>query len=274
MDLKEACRRWWEDTPMVYDWEHERSDAEDRPEFFRALDARFRNVSWFAHDPGEPMFSRYIPYGEIEGKRVLVVGCGAGTVAGELSRSGARVTAIDLTERALGLTRKRFRMFGLEGGLCRTDAESLPFDEGTFDFVWSWGVIHHSPNTETSAREIHRVLKEGGRTVVMVYNRNSISYWIFTVLVRGILGLKLLTRSLEEHVNESYDGFIARHFTPEEARRLFPDFDEVRVEVQGQRSEALPKLHRLIEGDDHPVDSFVNLLTSRWGHFAIVRAEK
>ena len=64
------------------------------------------------------------------------------------------------------------------------DAEHLEFPDETFDFVWSWGVIHHSANTEAIIREIHRVLKPGGEARVMVYHRNSINFWIGLILIR------------------------------------------------------------------------------------------
>ena len=79
-----------------------------------------------------------------------------------LSKFASELISIDLTDISVKMTNKRFELFNVKNAKAmQADAESLPFDDGTFDFVWSWGVIHHSSNTNLIAHEIHRVLKEG-----------------------------------------------------------------------------------------------------------------
>ena len=97
-----------------------------------------------------------------------------GTHAALLARAGARLTAIDLTETAVEMTRRRFKIFGLAGEIGRADAENLPFRNATFDLVWSWGVIHHSSSMERCILEITRVLRDRGRLFLMVYYRPSL----------------------------------------------------------------------------------------------------
>lgn len=158
--------------------------------------------------------------------------------------------------------------------MIRSDAEDLPFGDSSFDFVWSWGVIHHTPNTWLAVDEIHRVLREGGQTRVMVYHRHSVKYWLYTVLLKGILGLELLHLSRQELLNRYSDGHIAQYFSRSEAIELFRKFSDIEVLVRGQRSEALPKLHRRIDVGEHWFDPVVRIVTDNFGVFLIVCATK
>ena len=67
---------------------------------------------------------------------------------------------MDLTERAVAHTRRRLELFGLSSQLSVGDAENLKFDNASFDHVYSWGVLHHSPNTPKAIDEVYRVLKK------------------------------------------------------------------------------------------------------------------
>jgi 2-polyprenyl-3-methyl-5-hydroxy-6-metoxy-1,4-benzoquinol methylase len=186
-NLQVDIKNWWETNPMTYDWRKTMPHEEGTLEFYREIDWRFFTAAWFAHRPGEEPFSRLIEYPRLRGKRVLEIGCGAGAISVQLAKNGAVVTAIDLTPHAIALTRRRFDLFGLSGDFLQMDAEHLEFPDESFDFVWSWGVIHHSANTEAIIREIHRVLKPHGEARVMVYHRNSINFWIGMILLRGLL---------------------------------------------------------------------------------------
>jgi ubiquinone/menaquinone biosynthesis C-methylase UbiE len=72
-----------------------------------------------------------------------------------------RLFGVDITDYAVKSTRDRLRLMGLKGDIIRIDAEHMGFPDNSFDFVWSWGVIHHSSNTENVLREILRVLRQG-----------------------------------------------------------------------------------------------------------------
>ena len=113
----------------------------------------------------------------VKGKKVLDIGCGQGYNAQELARSGAELTAIDLTRKAIDLASIRFKLRTLQGTFVQANAECLPFEDETFDFVCSSGVIHHSPLIEKAVEEIYRVLKNGGEGSIMVYHKSSLRYW-------------------------------------------------------------------------------------------------
>lgn len=122
-------------------------------------------------------------YGNFTGKKVLDVGAGNGYVLSKYAQEGAEVWGIDITNTAIGLSCRRFELFGLQGDFLVANAEELPFESDSFDCVCSMGVLHHTPNTAKAVDEIFRVLKSGGRLIVMVYHRNSALYrWKFPLM--------------------------------------------------------------------------------------------
>lgn len=140
-------------------------------------------------------------YRDFKGKKVLDVGCGNGYVLERFAREGAETYGIDITPMSIKLCKQRFEFSGIENAsFVVANAEELPFPDNYFDCVTSMGVLHHVPDTEKAVSEIYRVLKPGGRLIVMFYHRNSalyrISFWI-----RALFGNK--TR--QQLVNE-FDG--------------------------------------------------------------------
>ena len=234
-------RRWWADNPMTYDWRGEIPFEPGSPEHLTEVERRFLAEAWFAQAPGERPFSGLIPYEELRDKDVLEIGCGTGVHARLLAEAGARLSAVDLTPTAVDLTRRRLELAGLTADVREADAESLPYDDGSFDFVWSWGVIHHSESTERVLSEIARVLRPGGRVALMVYHRNSITFWLNYVAYRGVVRGGLRHEGPDELANRWSDGVIARHYTGRSlATALTPWFEDIRTEVMGQLGEAIP----------------------------------
>jgi len=121
------------------------------------------------------------------GEEVLEIGCGIGTDAIEFARHGARVTAVDLGADQVMLTKLNFELHGLTyADIREANAEHLPFPDETFDFVYSFGVIHHTPDTQRAVAEIFRVLKQDGTAVVMVYARGW-KHYLKRCFVHGLL---------------------------------------------------------------------------------------
>ena len=89
----------------------------------------------------------------------------------EWARSSPRsLTGIDLTDRAIQFTQERLGFYSLYSDLRVADAENLPFSDNSFDIVYSYGVLHHSPDTAQAIREVHRVLRPGGSARIMIYH--------------------------------------------------------------------------------------------------------
>jgi 2-polyprenyl-3-methyl-5-hydroxy-6-metoxy-1,4-benzoquinol methylase len=134
--------QWWEQNPMVYDWDRAFGDPSLTQVYFDKIDRLFGEGHSLCNNPRWPagfILENFIPYPDLKGKQVLEIGCGAGLVASHIAKSGARLTAIDLTEQAVVLTRRRFELGGLDAEIRQMDAEKLAFADAAFDYVISWG---------------------------------------------------------------------------------------------------------------------------------------
>lgn len=142
----------------------------------------------------EPEIARFAHFPSGRDRDVLEIGVGMGADLLCWARAGARATGVDLTERAVRIAAERLRRAGLHATLRVADAERLPFPDASFDIVWSWGVLHHTPRSGQALREAARVLRPGGRYAVMVYHRHSwvaAAAWARFGLLRGRPGMSL-----------------------------------------------------------------------------------
>jgi 2-polyprenyl-3-methyl-5-hydroxy-6-metoxy-1,4-benzoquinol methylase len=277
--LQTESRRWWEANPMSYDWHKTIQAPEGTREFFEAIDHRFFSSSSFYR--GDRPFEKWIPFDRLKGKRVLEIGCGLGAHAQLLSTAGCRLTCIDLTEKAVETTRQRLWLWGLSADVFRMDAEQMDFLDSEFDFVWSWGVIHHSPDTERIIRHVWRVLKPGGEFRFMVYHRPSISG--FYSIARGLLTGKFFKGMSEQDVLSHYtDGFLAHFYTRRELRDLLVHcgFSAIETRILGQKSELIPLPGKGVSGRLKTAllcalpDSIVEHVLSAAGFFLFASAGK
>lgn len=128
--------------------------------------------------------NKWFPFSATHGLKVLEVGCGAGIDALRFVKADAYYTGIDLTDKAIELTKSKIGDFGTA---YKMNAEELDFPDNYFDIVYSFGVIHHAVNPVQVVREIHRVLKPNGFFYFMLYHKNSFRYWIDIMFFRSIL---------------------------------------------------------------------------------------
>ena len=122
----------------------------------------------------EPYIPAFANWGGMRGKEVLEIGVGLGSDAEQYVLAGAQLTGIDLTPRAIEHSKSRLGIAGLSADLRVANAEALPFADASFDHVYSWGVLHHSPDTPRAFSEAMRVLRPGGSFAIMIYNRWSL----------------------------------------------------------------------------------------------------
>lgn len=123
----------------------------------------------------EPHIPAFASFPSWTGKRVLEIGCGIGTDAVNFARHGARYTGVELSEVSLDLARRRFKVFDLSGDFLCHDAEELDrvLPHASFDLVYSFGVIHHTPNPRAIVESARRLVKPDGELRMMVYARDS-----------------------------------------------------------------------------------------------------
>ncbi|MCX7880328.1 MAG: class I SAM-dependent methyltransferase [Ignavibacteria bacterium] len=116
------------------------------------------------------------------GKKILEVGVGAGTDFIQWVRAGCKAYGIDFAPEAIEHLRRRLELYGLKAEEVKVaDAENLDYPDNFFDLVYSFGVIHHTPNTIKALEEIIRVLKPGGLAKIMIYNRRSLLAFFFWI---------------------------------------------------------------------------------------------
>jgi len=194
LDKKEV-EHWWAENPMTYGSEHGKTEYSDKPErnfplgspeFFAEVDQTFYTWNDPLHDQ-TGRFGKLFPYERFRGKRVLEVGCGMGTMAMNWALHGAIVQPVDLNPVAVTQTTNRMRLNKLPVQAAQADGNRLPFADATFDYVYSWGVLHHSPRLDLSIEQLLRVLKPGGEFGVMLYHRRSFLYWYFIQYREGLL---------------------------------------------------------------------------------------
>jgi len=145
------------------------------------------------------------------------------------------------------------------------DAERMNFPDESFDFIWSWGVIHHSANTRKIIKEMHRVLRPGGEARIMVYHRSFWNYRVFSGLIAGSAhGHLFRTKSFHEASQMMTDGAIARFYTSREWKTLVSDLFEVRnTRILGSKTGLIPlppgRVKRaLMSLIPNPVSQFLN----------------
>ncbi|HEX8064960.1 MAG TPA: class I SAM-dependent methyltransferase [Thermoleophilaceae bacterium] len=248
-EVKAEVREFWEEEPCGT--EHGEA-PEGSPEFFAQVERRRYEL--------EPFIPDYAGFAGSRGRKVLEIGVGMGSDFVRWARAGADAHGVDLTEHAIELTRTRLAHEGLTADLRRADAERLPFEDGTFDRVYSWGVLHHTPDTDRAVREAIRVTRPGGELCVMLYAR--ISWVAFGMWARHALLAGRPFRSLADVLYHHMESLGTTAYTKRELRRMFAGVDEVRIDKVGTPYD------RRMAG---PLAS----LTGRWlGWFLVVRGRK
>lgn len=175
----------------------------------------------------EPYVASFARPAECRGRDVLEIGVGLGADHQLFAQEGARLWGVDLSDRAVEHTRRRLALFGLDSDLRVADAESLPFDAEAFDVVYSWGVLHHSPDTPRAVSEVWRVLRKGGLARVMVYHKRSLVGYMLWLRYALLAGRPF--RTLDEIYSRHLESPGTKAYTIDEARELFRRFSQVSV---------------------------------------------
>ncbi|HNP83510.1 MAG TPA: class I SAM-dependent methyltransferase [Nitrospira sp.] len=175
-DLKKEVRDFWNETSCG---ERLLLQASDKSSYLAQMRKRYEL---------EPFIESFARFQETRDMAILEIGVGLGADHQRFAEAGARLTGIDLTDRAVEHTRMRFKLFGLRSHLQVADAESLPFADESFDSVYSWGVLHHTPNTAQAIDEVWRVLRRGGTAKMMIYHKHSLvgyMLWLRYAMLTG-----------------------------------------------------------------------------------------
>jgi 2-polyprenyl-3-methyl-5-hydroxy-6-metoxy-1,4-benzoquinol methylase len=265
-------KAWWTDHTMSYDWKDKIVRQEFSREWFDEVDRRFiESARHFAHS--DRPFGAIIPFDQIAGKKVLEVGCGMGLHSELMARAGAQVTAIDISPKSVAATRARLALKDIAADVHELDAETRDLG-GEFDFIWSWGVIHHSARTGRVLRNLYAALKPGGELRFMVYSLDGMQAYA-VIASQYLLGF-WRGRSLDELLWRSTDGFLARYFTRDSLTNLCRTFfDDVELQLFGLEADAVPLpsgLRRLVR--PFVSDRYIEQAVRKRGTFLFATATK
>lgn len=219
MRLNNLVRNYWEKEPCgTHDYVVDTLPRGSLAWYKKIEDYRYE-IEPFIHSVAQ--FTRH------KGKTVLEIGVGAGSDHLQWARAGCDCYGVDLTDAAVETTRQHLAHYGLSSNLQRIDAESLPFEDATFDIVYSWGVVHHSENPTRIMREIYRVLKPGGKFLGMMYGRRSptvLKAWIKHALLKF-----RPWRSFRYVVWNHIESIGTKAYTEAELKRLFANFASIQT---------------------------------------------
>jgi len=214
---KQAVKDFWEDASCG---ERLYLQGRDATAFQRHSQIRYQL---------EPEILAFAEFHRWKGRRVLEIGVGLGSDHQKFAEAGADLYGVDLTERAVDNTKNRFQCLGLTSILQSCDAEKLPFSDGFFDLVYSWGVLHVTPNTPKAFDEVYRVLKPGGTAKIMIYHTYSmVGYMLW--LRYGLLRLRPLT-SLATIYHHYLESLGTKAYTVEQARAMCHRFKQVTIDT-------------------------------------------
>jgi len=160
----EAVKEFWDRKPCNIGHS---SEPLYTKEYFDAVEKKKYFVE--SHIPSFTDFGRW------GCKHVLEIGCGIGTTAINFVRNGAVYTGVELSQVSLDVTKKRFKVYGYDGDFFNGNAENLQsfLPIRKYDLVYSFGVIHHSPNPHNIISEIENYMDSDSTLKIMLYAKNS-----------------------------------------------------------------------------------------------------
>ncbi|MBA4319680.1 MAG: class I SAM-dependent methyltransferase [Flavobacterium sp.] len=220
----EKVKKYWDERPCNI--RHSQSKIGTR-QYFNEVERR----KYFV----EPHIPRFAEFEKWRGKKVLEIGCGIGTDTINFARSGAQVTATDISEKSLDLMRQRARVFGLEDkikfycGNAEKLSEFVPVEP--YDLIYSFGVIHHTPNPGRVIEEIRKYVYSGSVIKIMVYHRYSWKVlWILLTYGKGAFWK--LDELIAQNSEAQGGSPVTYTFSIKDIRNLLKEFKIINISIE------------------------------------------
>ena len=195
---------------------------------------------------------------QVEGKSILEIGCGAGAHSSIFKSNFSNLVSLDITpERILSTSIKLDSLSGGQHKCIEGNAEHIPFKKNTFDFVYSFGVLHHSTDDKLAIKEAVRVCKKGGDIVLMLYAKYSFMYFMYLIWFGYIKGYKSkygknwlgpATEGVPK--NNDVPNPFTRAYSKKELIKIFNslgEFDQISIRKGGFWFHQLPIIGKLVE---------------------------
>ena len=256
---------WWNNNPMTYeDWDL----SKDIRGSLNADKFKKINFDYIFHNPYLKNFFNNVE--NLDKKETaLDIGCGWGTSSVILSKIFKQVISIDISEKSIEAASENIKLNGNKENvsLKKQDAETLSY-ENYFDLIYSWGVIHHSYDTEIILKNIFIALRKNGKCFIMIYNKNSLRYYL-KGLYFLFIKLKIFKGYNLDTVQKLFtDGYYQRHFTKNELNKILSKigFNNISFEIGHMQKSYLPFFSK---------NSFIdNFLKKNFGWFLIAEFKK
>lgn len=220
-DTLSRVREFWEQEPCGT--RYGRDDDQDAVDFDLMATERYRL---------EPHIPKFADFETAKGKDVLEIGVGGGVDFMSWVKAGAQATGIDLTQAGIDMTRQRLRAAGFSDdsfSLSRGNAERLAFSDHSFDIVYSYGVLHVTPDTKKAFSEAWRVLRLGGVLKAMVYHVPSVTGWIFWIRYCLLTGKPFKTP--KQAIYEQLESPGTKAYTVPEMRALLQEIGVTNMKI-------------------------------------------
>jgi len=174
----------------------------------------------------EPHIPPFAEFEKWRGKKVLEIGCGLGTEAVNFARNGAYLTSIDLSSKSIKLTKNRFKVYGLQGNFYVGNAQELDkyLSGQKFDLIWSFGVIHHTPQPKKVVEQMKTLLAPNGEIRIMIYSKVSHKLF-FLMRETGIWDYSKMEQLVAQYAEAQSGCPIVYTYTFEEVRELLEGFE-------------------------------------------------
>ncbi len=240
---QEDIQKFWGD---LYKQLYEKQDKELTPS---RLDYLLGELGKYEKANKHPIGNE-IDLKNLEGKSVIEIGCGAGSHSCLFKKAGASVVSVDITPERVLATQARMGIIEIGNGIAvQANAERLPFNDNEFDLVYSFGVLHHTTDTQAAVNEVYRILKPEGRAVIMLYSKSSsyylINYFFWHGIVKGNIhkGKDWLGPVSEgkpefDQVNNPF----TRVYTRGELKNMFRSFKNITIRKGAFSFNQIPKI--------------------------------
>jgi ubiquinone/menaquinone biosynthesis C-methylase UbiE len=189
-----------------------------------------------------PYLLDYVLTEGLEGKKILEIGLGYGTLFGKvLASTDCEYHGLDIAEGPVAMMRYRLSLLsrGSQERVQVGSALDVPYEDECFDYVYSIGCLHHTGNLPRAVEEVYRILKRGGKAIVMLYNRHSFRQCVHAPFIRLFTLFLNRHSDFRQRVRALYDQNVNGEAAPctdyvsrAEARQLFEHFEKVKIDIR------------------------------------------
>ena len=262
-------KSYWDKNPMTYKpFDDEFSERIlDNQEDFKYLNDFYLKENFYLNS----FFSNLYNSNFLEGLNVLDIGCGWGSSTFHLSKFSNKVTSIDISPVAVEGAKKNITLNDIKNiQIIEMDAEKLEFPGSSFDYLFSWGVIHHSSKPKKVYEEIYRVLKSGSKGSIMVYNKSSLRYWLMGIYHLYFRGMIFKGYNWSNVTKKFTDGYYHKHYIPSKLRKEFLSIGFSGVDIVISHYLGKGKILPFIKTDSY----LGKILSKKFGYFLTIEFTK